>query len=117
MSIETFIWRKTVYQFQRRIDWMNATHTPFGEAKIDHTTLFKFFQRIEQDDTAYKLFKELTSSFIIECGVSTRKQRVDSFFMHGWLKIVAFHGLGTSRLILSETHSSVAHFFHLEKIT
>jgi len=93
MSIETFNWRETVYQFQRRIDWMNATHTPFGEAKIDHTTLFKFYQRIEQDDTAYKLFKELTSSFIIECGVSTRKQRVDSFFMHGWLKILSRYGL------------------------
>ncbi len=46
MSIEEFNWREAVYQFQRRIDWMNATHTPFGEAKIDHTTLFKFYQRL-----------------------------------------------------------------------
>ena len=28
MSIEEFNWREAVYQFQRRIDWMNATHTP-----------------------------------------------------------------------------------------
>lgn len=93
MSIECFNWREAEYQYQRRIDWMNATYTSFGEAKIDHTTLFKFYQRIEKDDTAYKLFKELTSSFILECGVSTRKQRVDSFFMYGWLKILSRYGL------------------------
>ena len=92
MSIEEFNWREAEYQYQRRIDWMNATDTPFGEAKIDHTTLFKFYQRIEKDDTAYNLFKELTSSFIIECNVSTRKQRVDSFFMHGWLKNISRYG-------------------------
>ena len=72
---------------------MNATQTPFGEARIDHTTLFKFYQRIEKDDTAYNLFKELTSRFIIECGISTRQQRVDSFFMHGWLKTLSRYGL------------------------
>jgi len=93
MSIEEFNWREAVYQFQRRTDWMNATQTPFGEARIDHTTLFKFYQRIEKDDTAYKLFKELTSRFIIECGISTRQQRVDSFFMHGWLKTLSRYGL------------------------
>lgn len=93
MSIEEFNWREAEYQYRRRIDWMNATDTAFGEAKIDHTTLFKFYQRIEKDDTAYKLFKELTSSFIIECNVSTRKQRVDSFFMHGWLKTLSRYGL------------------------
>ena len=93
MSIEEFNWREAAYQFQRRIDWMNATHTPFGETQIDHTTLFKFYQRIEKDDTAYNLFKELTSSFIIECAVSTRQQRVDSFFMYGWLKTLSRYGL------------------------
>ena len=93
MSIEEFNWREAEYQYQRRIDWINATNTAFGEARIDHTTLFKFYQRIEKDDTAYNLFKELTSSFIIECGVSTRQQRVDSFFMHGWLKTLSRYGL------------------------
>ena len=93
MSIEEFNWREAKYQYRRRIDWMNATDTAFGEAKIDHTTLFKFYQRIERDDTAYKLFKELTSRFIIECNVSTGKQRVDSFFMHGWLKTLSRYGL------------------------
>jgi hypothetical protein len=72
---------------------MNATYTAFGEANIDHTTLFKFYQRIEKDDTAYNLFKELTASFIIECSISTSKQRVDSFFMHGWLKTLSRYGL------------------------
>ncbi len=93
MSIEEFNWREAEYQYQRRIDWINATNTAFGEARIDHTTLFKFYQRIEKDDTAYNFFKELTSSFIIECNISTSKQRVDSFFMHGWLKTLSRYGL------------------------
>ena len=93
MSIEEFNWREAEYQYQRRIDWINATNTAFGEARIDHTTLFKFYQRIEKDDTAYNLFKELTASFIIECSISTSKQRVDSFFMHGWLKTLSRYGL------------------------
>jgi hypothetical protein len=93
MSLETYNWRETEFQFLRRIDWMNATCTPFGEANIDHTTLFKFFQRIQNDSVAYKLFKNLTQAFILECGVSVRKQRVDSFFMHGWLERLSRYGL------------------------
>jgi len=93
MGLETYNWREAEFQFLRRIDWMNATCTPFGEAKIDHTTLFKFFQRIKTDDAAYKLFKNLTQTFILECGVSVRKQRVDSFFMYGWLERLSRYGL------------------------
>jgi len=93
MNIELLNWRVAEFQFQRRLDWMNATYTAFGEAFIDHTTLFKFYQRIQNDDTSYKLFEELTSKFIIECGVSTWQQRVDSFFMHGWLKTLSRYGL------------------------
>ncbi|MDQ1328054.1 MAG: hypothetical protein QG641_1339 [Candidatus Poribacteria bacterium] len=93
MAIEKLNWREAEFQFQRRIDWMNATHTAFGEASIDHTTLFKFFQRLESDDTAYQLFKDLTKIFIEECEVSVKKQRVDSFFMFGWLKILSRYGL------------------------
>jgi hypothetical protein len=81
---------------------MNATHTAFGEANIDHSTLFKFYQRLEKDDTAYQFFKELTGKFIEECNVSTKKQRVDSFFMHGWLKKLSRYGLfkETNRIFL-----------------
>jgi hypothetical protein len=93
MAIEKLNWREAEFQFQRRIDWMNATHTAFGEAYIDHTTLFKFFQRLEGNETAYQLFKELTKIFIEECEVSVKKQRVDSFFMLGWLKILSRYGL------------------------
>jgi hypothetical protein len=93
MAIETLNWREAEFQFQRRIDWMNATHTAFGEAYVDHTTLFKFYQRLEGNDKAYQLFKDLTRIFIEECKVSTKKQRVDSFFMFGWLKILSRYGL------------------------
>ena len=93
MAIEKLTWREAEFQFLRRIDWMIATSTALGDAFIDFTTLFKFYQRLEQDDTAYQLFQELTSLFIIECSVSTKKQRVDSFFMLGWLKILSRYGL------------------------
>ncbi|NYT04217.1 MAG: hypothetical protein GKC00_05860 [Candidatus Methanofastidiosa archaeon] len=93
MGIEVLNWREAEFQFERRIDWMNATHTPFGAAKIDHTTLFKFYQRLEKDDTAYKFFRDLTDTFIKECNVSTKKQRVDSFFMYGWLEKLSRYGL------------------------
>jgi hypothetical protein len=93
MGLERYNWREVEFQFLRRIDWMNATRTPFGEANIDHTTLFKFFQRIKTDEAAYTLFKNLTQAFILECGVSIRKQRVDSFFMYGWLERLSRYGL------------------------
>jgi hypothetical protein len=93
MGIETLNWREAAFQFPRRIDWLNATYTPFGEANIDHTTLFKFYQRIEKDEAAYNLFRDLTGQFILECGVSSRRQRVDSFFMYGWLEKLSRYGL------------------------
>ncbi len=102
MGIEKTNWRQAEFLYPRRIDWLNATCTPFGEAGIDHTTLFKFYQRLENNDAAYKLFKDLTGRFIAECGVSTSKQRVDSFFMHGWLEILSRYGLlkETNRVFL-----------------
>ncbi len=102
MNLEKFNWREAEIQFQRRIDWLNATCTPFGEGNIDHTTLFKFYQKLEQDEAAYQLFKELTGNFIIECGVSTRRQRTDSFFMYGWLERLSRYGLlkETNRVFL-----------------
>lgn len=93
MGLEKFNWREVEFMFMRRIDWMNATCTDFGKAFIDHTTLFKFFQKLEKDDTAYKLFSDLASTFIQECNVSTKKQRVDSFFMLGWLAVLSRYGL------------------------
>jgi hypothetical protein len=93
MGLEKLTWREAEFMFMRRIDWMNATCTDFGKAFLDHTTLFKFFQKLEKDDTAYKLFADLTSSFIQECNVSTKKQRVDSFFMLGWLAVLSRYGL------------------------
>ncbi|MBU4443833.1 transposase [bacterium] len=69
---------------------------------MDHTTLFKFYQRLEQDDTARKLFQELAAKFAEACGTSFKKQRTDSFFIHGWLKILSRYGLlkETIRLFL-----------------
>lgn len=93
IGLEKLNWREAEFQFQRRTDWMNATHTPFGAGNIDHTTLFKFYQRLEKDDTAYQFFKDLTEDFIKECEVSTKRQRVDSFFMHGWLEKLSRYGL------------------------
>ena len=93
MALEELTWREVEFMYMRRIDWINATHTDFGNAFIDHTTLFKFYQLLEQDDAAYKLFVDLTERFIEECEVSKKKQRVDSFFMLGWLATLSRYGL------------------------
>jgi predicted translin family RNA/ssDNA-binding protein len=93
MGLEQYSWRGTEFQFARRLDWLIATNTPFGQAQIDHTTLFKFYQRLEADDTARELFVELTDAFIKACGTSVKKQRTDSFYIHGWLKILSRYGL------------------------
>ncbi|MDA3790312.1 MAG: transposase [Desulfobacula sp.] len=93
MNMERLTWREAEYHFQRRLDWMNATQTACDMNSIDHTTLYKFYNRIAEDDVAYALFKELTAMFILECNVSTRQQRVDSFFMHGWLAKLSRYGL------------------------
>jgi len=93
MAIEKLTWREAEFQFSRRIDWMIATYTAFGNASVDFTTLYKFYKRLAQDDTAYQLFRDITNRFITECGVSIKKQRTDSFFMLGWLKILSRYGL------------------------
>lgn len=93
MSNEKLNWRDTEFMFRRRVDWMNATGTPLGEASIDFTTLFKFYDQLANDDAAYQLFVDLTAAFIKECGVSVKKQRTDSFFMLGWLAILSRYGL------------------------
>jgi hypothetical protein len=93
MGMERLTWRAVEFQFPRRLDWMIATNTPFGNARIDHTTLFKFYQRLEVDNTARELFTELTDAFIKACGTSLKKQRTDSFYIHGWLRILSRYGL------------------------
>lgn len=93
MALEELTWREVEFMYMRRIDWINATYSDFGDAFIDHTTLFNFYKQLEQDDAAYKLFVDLTEAFVKECDVSTKKQRVDSFFMLGWLSTLSRYGL------------------------
>ena len=93
MALEQLNWRQVEFMFMRRLDWINATYTEFGKAFVDHTTLFKFYRQLEDDNSAYQLFVDLTNRFIAECNVSTKKQRVDSFFMLGWLAILSRYGL------------------------
>ena len=93
MSMEELNWRGAESQYRRCLDWQNATRTALGEAKIDYTTLFKFYQRLEKDDTALKFFQELAAKFSEICGTSLKKQRTDSFFVHGWLKLLSRYGL------------------------
>lgn len=93
MGMEKHNWRGGEFQFRRRLDWQNATCTPLGEACIDHTTLFKFYQKLEKDDSAMKLFQELTLCFAEACGTTLKKQRTDSFLMQGWLQVLSRYGL------------------------
>ncbi len=102
MSIEKLTWREAEYQFSRRLDWLLVTNTDLYEGSIDHTTLFKFYCRLEGNEKAKKLFEELTTRFIKECETIFEKQRTDSFFIHGWLQILSRYGLfkETSRVFL-----------------
>lgn len=93
MDMERHTWRGAEFLQTRRLDWLIATRTPIGEEPIDHTTLFKFFLRMETSCAARKLFEKLTVRFIGACGTSEKKQRTDSFFMHGWLQILSRYGL------------------------
>ncbi|MCP3923938.1 MAG: hypothetical protein GY714_15275 [Desulfobacterales bacterium] len=104
MGLEKHNWRGAEFQLPRRLDWMNAIGLPLGEANIDHTTLFKFFQKLENDATTRNLFETVTNKFIELCGTSVKKQRTDSFFIHGWLKILSRYGLfkETIRVFLEE---------------
>jgi len=95
MGMEKLTWRAVEFQFPGRLDWLIATNTPLGEAQIDHppTGGFKFYQRLENDDTARGLFIEISDAFIKSCGTFVKKQRTDSFFIHGWLRILTLYGL------------------------
>jgi len=93
MALEQLNWRQVEFMFMRRLDWINATFTEFGKAFVDHTTLFKFFRQLENDSSTYQLFVDLTNNFIETCNVSTDKQRVDSYFMLGWLATLSRYGL------------------------
>jgi len=93
MALEQLNWRQVEFMFMRRLDWINATYSEFGQTFIDHTTLFKFYQQLADDGSTYQLFVDLTNSFIKVCGVSTKRQRVDSFFMLGWLATLSRYGL------------------------
>lgn len=106
MGMEKLTWREAEFQFSRRIDWMIATNTPLYGESIDHTTLFKFYCRLEKDERIQKLFQELTLKFAKACGTSLKKQRTDSFFIHGWLQILSRYGLfkETIRLFLQNLH-------------
>ncbi len=93
MGMEKLNWRETEHQFHRRIDWMIATCVVPGEITIHYTTLFKFYQRLKQDETAMKFFQDLTRNFCQLCDTSLNKQRTDTFFIHGWLKLQSRYGL------------------------
>lgn len=93
MGTERLNWREAEYQFPRRLDWLAATQTPIGKGYIDHTTLFKFYNLLEENETAQRVFNDLTDRFIELCGTSIKKQRTDSFFIHGWLKTLSRYGL------------------------
>ncbi len=93
MGLEELTWRSAEYQFARRLDWMIATNTACGEAHIDHTTLFKFYQRLEGNQVASTLFTMFVESFTKTCGVSLKQQRTDSFFIYGWLRTLSRYGL------------------------
>jgi transposase len=93
MGMEKHTWRGAEFQQARRLDWFVATRTPLGETPLDHTTLFKFYNRMETSGAARKLFEELTVKFAEACGTFTKKQRTDSFFIHGWLQILSRYGL------------------------
>lgn len=102
MHTERLTWREAAYHLQRRLDWMNATRIPCDMNQIDHSTLHKFYDRIAGDEVVYDLFMKLTGQFILECKVSTKQQRTDSFFMEGWLAKLSRYGLlkETNRVFL-----------------
>jgi len=93
MALEQLNWRQVEFMFMRRLDWINATFTEFGKAFVDHTTLFEFFRQLEDDSSTYQLCVDLTNNFIETCNVSTDQQRVDSYFMLGWLATLSRYGL------------------------
>jgi len=110
IGLEKLTWRAAEFQFPRRLDWLNATGTPIGEADIDFTTLYKFYRKLEGDETARELFETITNRFVELCGTSLKKQRTDSFFIHGWLKTLTRYGLfkETIRVFLAELNKKTS---------
>lgn len=108
MGMEKLTWRAAEFQFPRRLDWLNATGTALGEANIDFTTLYKFYRRLEDDEVARELFETITAGFVEFCGTSLKKQRTDSFFIHGWLKSLSRYGLfkETIRVFLAQLRNT-----------
>jgi len=113
MGMEKLNWRAAEFQYPRRLDWLNATGTPIGKAKIDFTTLYKFYRKLEEDETARELFVTITNRFVELCGTSLKKQRTDSFFIYGWLKTLSRYGLfrETIRVFLSELKKKTGDIF------
>lgn len=113
MGMEKHTWRGAEFQFPRRLDWLNATGTPIGDANVDHTTIFKFYRRLEEDGAARELFERITNKFLELCGTSLKKQRTDSFFIHGWLKTLSRYGLfrETIRVFLGELRKKATTVF------
>lgn len=114
MGLEKLTWREVVFQFERRVDWLNALHVWIGDNHIHHSTLFKFYQRLESDNTAYEFFQEITKTFTQLCGTSVSKQRVDSFYIHGWLKKLSRYGLfkETLYVFLSDLQANKPGLYH-----
>ena len=94
MSRERLTWREVEYLFPRRLDWLMATNTPIeGKAPFDHTTLHKFYQRLEGNDIARQLFTDCLEAFLEAGGASVKQQRTDSFLAAGWLRTLSRYGL------------------------
>ena len=55
--------------------------------------MFKFYQRLESNPVAGELFTTFVAAFTQACGTSLKKQRTDSFFVHGWLRTLSRYGL------------------------
>ena len=91
--MERVTWRWVAFQYPRRLGLVSGNTNATGRASIGHTTLFKFYNRMETSDTARKLFEELTVEFAEACGTTLKRQRTDSFFIHGWLQILSGYGL------------------------
>ena len=93
MGLEKLTFREAEYLFRRRLDWLIATDTPYGTDSVDHTTLFKFYQRLEGHQVAKQLFTNCLDAFLEASGISVKRQRTDSFFAAGWLRTLSRYGL------------------------
>src|SRR3972149_5346437 len=83
MDMERHTWRGAEFLQTRRLDWLIATRTPIGEEPIDHTTLFKFFLRMEASSAAALLRAARPGERAQRHRRRDPRRRRDSFFMHG----------------------------------